>query len=196
MNPFTPRAQQVLALARKEAVRLNHAAVGSGHLLLGIIRLHQGTAVNVLSQMIVGELVPLQQEIEKQLGAGSAKTADVPVPYDTSVKRVLAQAGRQAKLINHSYVGTEHLLLGMLIEEGTVKSVLESFGVTHEQARIRALKELDPNISPERLEASGTPLLPILREITSDAILAVALQRHDKVTVQSLRSYAPKMLMR
>jgi len=115
MNNFTPRAQQVLALARKEADRFNHNYVGTEHLLLGLIKLGQGVAVNVLQKMGL-DLETVRMEVEKQVGSGPETKMVGNVPYTPRVKKVLALAGKEAKALNHSYVGTEHILLGLLRE--------------------------------------------------------------------------------
>src|SRR5437868_1642046 len=115
MNNFTPRAQQVLQLARKEADRFNHNYVGTEHLLLGLIKLGQGVAVNVLQKMGL-DLETVRMEVEKQVGSGPETKIVGNVPYTPRVKKVLALAGKEAKALNHSYVGTEHILLGLLRE--------------------------------------------------------------------------------
>src|SRR5438093_8782153 len=113
LNNFTPRAQQALALARKEAGRFNHNFVGTEHLLLGLIALECGVAVNVLRKMGV-DSDSLRSEVEKQIGAGADQKMVGNIPYTPRVKKVLAFAAKEAKALNHAYVGTEHLLLGML----------------------------------------------------------------------------------
>ena len=146
MNNFTPRAQQVLALARKEADRFNHNYVGTEHLLLGIIKLGQGVAVNVLSRLNV-ELETVRMEVEKQVGTGPDQKMVGNIPYTPRVKKVLALASKEAKALNHSYVGTEHILLGLLREgDGVAARVLKSLDVDIEKARQEILKELDPNL--------------------------------------------------
>lgn len=162
MNNFTPRAQQVLALARKEADRFNHNYVGTEHLLLGLIKLGQGVAVNVLQKMGL-DLETVRMEVEKQVGSGGDQKMVGNIPYTPRVKKVLALAGKEAKALNHSYVGTEHILLGLLREgEGVAARVLRTLDVDIERTRNEILKELDPNFSPEDgeeadMEEPGTP---------------------------------------
>jgi ATP-dependent Clp protease ATP-binding subunit ClpC len=145
MNNFTPRAQQVLALARKEADRFNHNYVGTEHLLLGLIKLGQGVAVNVLQKMGL-DLDTVRMEVEKQVGSGPDTKISGNIPYTPRVKKVLALAGKEAKALHHSYVGTEHILLGLLREgDGVAARVLKSLDVDLERARNEVLKELDPN---------------------------------------------------
>ncbi len=160
MNNFTPRAQQVLALARKEADRFHHNYVGTEHLLLGLIKLGQGVAVSVLQKMGL-DLETVRGEVEKQVGIGQeTKTPVGSIPYTPRVKKVLALAGKEAKALNHSYVGTEHILLGLLREgEGVAARVLKTLEIDIERTRNEILRELDPQFSagqgPEGAQASG-----------------------------------------
>src|SRR5882762_7489287 len=157
MNNFTPRAQQVLALARKEADRFNHNYVGTEHLLLGLIKLGQGVAVNVLQKMGL-DLETVRMEVEKQVGSGPETKIVGNIPYTPRVKKVLALAGKEAKALNHSYVGTEHILLGLLREgEGVAARVLKSLEIDIERTRNEILKELDPNFTPSEAEEGAEP---------------------------------------
>ena len=162
MNNFTPRAQQVLALARKEADRFNHNYVGTEHLLLGLIKLGQGVAVNVLQKMNL-DLETVRMEVEKQVGNGPETKMVGNIPYTPRVKKVLALAGKEAKALNHSYVGTEHILLGLLREgEGVAARVLKNLEVDIERTRNEILRELDPNFSSEDDEGEfGDELSPV-----------------------------------
>ena len=126
MSNFTPRAQQVLALARKEADRLNHNFLGTEHLLLGLIKLGQGVAVNVLQKMGL-DLETVRMEVEKQTPSGPDQKMIGNIPYTPRVKKVIALAQKEAKNLNHTYVGTEHLLLGLLREgDGVAVKVLRA----------------------------------------------------------------------
>jgi ATP-dependent Clp protease ATP-binding subunit ClpC len=146
---FTPRAQQVLALARKEADRFNHNYLGTEHLLLGLIKLGQGVAVNVLQKMGL-DLETVRMEVEKQTGTGPDQKMIGNIPYTPRVKKVLDLARREAKNLNHTYIGTEHLLLGLLREgDGIAATVLRNLDVDIEQTRQEILKELDPNFASE-----------------------------------------------
>ena len=157
LNNFTPRAQQVLALARKEAERFNHNYIGTEHLLLGLIKLGQGVAVNALQKMGL-DLETVRMAVEKKVGTGPETKMIGNVPYTPRVRKVLALSQREAKALNHSYVGTEHILLGLLREgEGIAAEVLKDLDVDIERARQEVLKELDPNFqqSPEPEAAGG-----------------------------------------
>ncbi|GHC52649.1 ATP-dependent Clp protease ATP-binding subunit [Roseibacillus persicicus] len=149
MNNFTPRAQQVLALARKEADRFNHNYVGTEHLLLGLIKLGQGVAVSVLERLGL-DLDTVRMEVEKEVGTGPDTKITGSVAYTPRVKKVLALANKEAKSLNHSYVGTEHLLLGLLREgEGIAARVLQRLEVDIQSTRNEILAEIDPNFAPD-----------------------------------------------
>ncbi len=157
LSNFTPRAQQVLALARKEADRLNHGVLGTEHLLLGLIKLGQGVAVNVLQRLNL-DLEALRLEIEKRIGTGPDQKVIGSIPYTPRVKKVLALAAKEAKALNHTYVGTEHILLGLLREgDGVGAHILKEMDVDIEQARQEILKELDPNYSAGEEGAPAEP---------------------------------------
>lgn len=144
---FTPRAQQVIALARKEADRFNHNFVGTEHLLLGLIKLGQGVAVNVLQRMGL-DLETVRMEVEKQVGTGPDQKMIGNIPFTPRVKKVLSLAAKEARALNHSYVGTEHILLGLLREgDGVAARVLKNLDVDIEQTRQEILRELDPNLA-------------------------------------------------
>lgn len=158
LNNFTPRAQQVLALARKEADRFNHNYVGTEHLLLGLINLGQGVAISVLQKLGL-DLETVRTAVVKQVGAGPEAKPLGNIPYTPRVKKVLALAGKEAKALNHSYIGTEHILLGLLREgEGVAARVLKTLEVDIERCRNEILAELDPNYAGgESGEAPNTP---------------------------------------
>src|SRR5436190_11531422 len=129
MNNLTPRAQQVLELARKEADRFNHNFVGTEHLLLGLIVLGKGVAVNVLNQMGL-DLEIVRMEVEKQVGTGPEQKILGNIPYTPRVKKVLSFAAHEARSLHHTYVGTEHILLGLLREgDGVAARVLKNRNV-------------------------------------------------------------------
>ncbi|HEV2328629.1 MAG TPA: ATP-dependent Clp protease ATP-binding subunit [Verrucomicrobiae bacterium] len=179
MSNFTPRAQQVLALARKEADRFNHNYLGTEHLLLGLIKLGQGVAVNVLQGMGI-DLETVRMEVEKQTGTGPDQKMIGNIPYTPRVKKVLDLARREAKNLNHTYIGTEHLLLGLLREgDGIAAQVLRNLDVDIEEARQRVLKELDPNFGneessipsgekPQQQEKKGEVKTPALKAFGRD----------------------------
>ena len=155
MNNFTPRAQQVLALARKEADRFNHSFVVTEHLLLGLINLGQGVAVNVLQKMGL-DLETVRLEVEKQVGTGPDQKLAGNIPYTPRVKKVLELTKKEAKALHHTYVGTEHILLGLLREgEGVAARVLKNLDIDIDLCRQEILQELDPNFEDNEEVANG-----------------------------------------
>src|SRR4030095_257197 len=170
---------------RKEADRFNHDYVGTEHLLLGIITLGQGTGITVLLRMGI-DLEKMRVEIEKQV-RGSRETRMVGnIPYTPRVKKVLTLAGKESKSLNHSYVGTEHILLGLLKEgEGIAARVLQTFGVEIEHARTVISRELDPNYIPEQ-QTSGVNQ-ETRREIKTPALRAFGRDLTAKARKQELK---------
>jgi len=183
MSNFTPRAQQVLALARKEADRLNHNFLGTEHLLLGLIKLGQGVAVNVLQKMGL-DLETVRMEVEKQVGTGPDQKMIGNIPYTPRVKKVIALAQKEAKNLNHTYVGTEHLLLGLLREgDGVAAKVLRALDVDIEQCRQEILKELDPNFAAPPGEE------PAPGEIPAEKQAAAAGEKKGEVKTPALKAF-------
>ncbi len=140
---FTERVRKVLAMAREEAARLHHEYVGTEHILLGLIREGEGVAAAVLQNLSV-ELDEIQQKIEETVKKGkAAQTTGPDLPYTSRAKKVLELAMSEARELSHSYVGTEHLLLGLLREEkGIAAQVLTDAGVNLEAARAETLRIL------------------------------------------------------
>src|SRR5262249_28872250 len=172
MNNFTPRAQQVLALARKEADRFNHNYVGTEHLLLGLIKLGQGVAVNVLQKMGL-DLETVRMEVEKQVGSGPETKIVGNVPYTPRVKKVLALAGKEAKALKHFYVGTENIFLGLLREgEGGAGRVLQRLQLGIGRTRTQNLKKLYPNFTPSESEQEGPETSGAKKDVKTPALRA------------------------
>jgi ATP-dependent Clp protease ATP-binding subunit ClpC len=148
--PFTPRAAQTLVLARQEAQRMRHNFAGTEHVLLGLIRLGQGVAVNVLIALGV-DLEALRFEIEAGVPIGARDLASGPIDFTPKVKSVLAPADEERKALKHTYLGTEHILLGLLRQgDGFGGVVLKNLGLKVEATRERILRELDPNYSSSK----------------------------------------------
>jgi ATP-dependent Clp protease ATP-binding subunit ClpC len=149
---FTERVRKVLALAREESARLRHEYRGTEHILLGLIREGQGVAATVLQNLSV-ELDELGQKIEETVKTGNAAATTGPdLPYTSRAKKVLELAMSEARDLSHSYVGTEHLLLGLLREEkGIAAQILNFAGVTSERAREEVRRILGtPGAAPGR----------------------------------------------
>jgi ATP-dependent Clp protease ATP-binding subunit ClpC len=156
---FTDRVRKVLQMAREEAARLHHEYVGTEHILLGLIREGEGVAAAVLQNLNV-DLEDIQQKIEETVKKGKAAAATGPdLPYTSRAKKVLELAMTEARELNHSYVGTEHLLLGLLREEkGIAAQVLTDAGVNLEQSRAETLRLLGSDLP--QTPTAGTPPTP------------------------------------
>jgi ATP-dependent Clp protease ATP-binding subunit ClpC len=153
---FTDRVRKVLQMAREEAARLHHEYVGTEHILLGLIREGEGVAAAVLQNLNV-DLDDIQQKIEETVKKGKAAAAAGPdLPYTSRAKKVLELAMTEARELNHSYVGTEHLLLGLLREEkGIAAQVLTDAGVSLEASRAETLRLLGSDMPQPA--GGGTP---------------------------------------
>src|SRR4029078_4368599 len=164
---FTERVRKVLAMAREEAERLRHEYVGTEHILLGLIREGEGVAAAVLQNLSV-DLDEIQQKIEDTVKKGKASQTTVPdLPYTSRAKKVLELAMSEARELSHSYVGTEHLLLGLLREEkGIAAQGLTDAGVNLAAARAETLRILGTEMpqQPGGAQASAgaqpTPAAP------------------------------------
>jgi ATP-dependent Clp protease ATP-binding subunit ClpC len=158
---FTERVRKVLAMAREEAARLHHEYVGTEHILLGLIREGEGVAATVLQNLSV-ELDDVQQKIEETVKKGKAAQATGPdLPYTSRAKKVLELAMSEARELNHSYVGTEHLLLGLLREEkGIAAQVLTDTGVNLEAARAETLRILGTEMPQGGAQAQQSGAAP------------------------------------
>jgi ATP-dependent Clp protease ATP-binding subunit ClpC len=155
---FTDRVRKVLQMAREEAARLHHEYVGTEHILLGLIREGEGVAAAVLQNLNV-DLDDIQQKIEETVKKGKAAAAAGPdLPYTSRAKKVLELAMTEARELNHSYVGTEHLLLGLLREEkGIAAQVLTDAGVSLEASRAETLRLLGSDMPQTAGGASAPP---------------------------------------
>ena len=152
---FTDRVRKVLAMAREEAIRLQHDYVGTEHILLGLIREGEGVAAAVLTNLNV-DLDQIHEQVEESVKKGKATIALGELPYTSRAKKVLEFAMAEARELSHSYVGTEHLLLGLLREEkGIAAQVLNSLGIGMEEARSETLKVLGSDVGPAQPAGIG-----------------------------------------
>ncbi|MGE0555843.1 MAG: ATP-dependent Clp protease ATP-binding subunit, partial [Gemmatimonadales bacterium] len=199
---FTDRVRKVLQMAREEAARLHHEYVGTEHILLGLIREGEGVAAAVLTNLNV-DLEEVQQKIEETVKKGKAAAQPGPdLPYTSRAKKVLELAMTEARELNHSYVGTEHLLLGLLREEkGIAAQVLSDAGVSLEQSRAETLRLLGsempsqgtpgatptppPSSSQKSEKKSKTPALDHfcrdLTQLAADGALDPTIGRHKEI---------------
>ena len=153
-DKFTERARRVLTLAQEEAQRFNHNYIGTEHLLLGLVREGDGVAAKVLSNLGV-ELNKVRSAVEFIIGRGD-RTTSGEIGLTPRAKRVIELAVDEARRLNHSYIGTEHLLLGLVREgEGIAAGVLESLGVNLERVRGETTRIL-AQTQPQGAAAAGS----------------------------------------
>ncbi|WP_430789327.1 ATP-dependent protease ATP-binding subunit ClpC [Virgibacillus flavescens] len=172
---FTERAQKVLALSQEEAVRLGHNNIGTEHILLGLVREGEGIAAKALQSLGL-EIEKIQGEVEQLIGVG--KQPMQTIHYTPRAKKVVELSQDEARKLGHSYVGTEHILLGLIREgEGVAARVLNNLGVSLNKARQQVLQLLGSNESQANRQGRGgqatsanTPTLDSLaRDLTSIA---------------------------
>ena len=142
-DKFTNRAKQVIKLAKKEAQRLNHNYLGTEHVLLGLLKLGQGIAVNVLRNLNLDYDI-VRTEVERLVGFGPEIQVYGDPALTGKIKKVFEYANEEAASLNHNYVGTEHLLLGLLRQtDGVAGQVLENLNIVLKDVRKEVLKELE-----------------------------------------------------
>ncbi|RIV24505.1 ATP-dependent Clp protease ATP-binding subunit [Alicyclobacillaceae bacterium I2511] len=168
---FTERAQKVLALAQEEATRLHHPGVGTEHILLGLVREGEGIAGKALMSLGVSA-EKVQTEVEKIIGSGQSQAS--AMTYTPRAKKVIELSIDEARKLNHSYVGTEHLLLGLIREgEGVAARVLANLNISLNKARQQVLQLLGgefPEALNDKETSAGTPTLDSLaRDLTQMA---------------------------
>ena len=171
---FTERAQKVFALSQEEAVRLNHHNIGTEHILLGLVREGEGIAAKALETLGL-KVTKIQEEVEKLIGVG--KQPMQTIHYTPRAKKVIELSQDEARKLGHSYVGTEHILLGLIREgEGVAARVLNNLGVSLNKARQQVLQLLGSNESQAGRKGRGqtsnanTPTLDSLaRDLTVSA---------------------------
>ncbi|CAM3839556.1 ATP-dependent protease ATP-binding subunit ClpC [Cytobacillus oceanisediminis] len=169
---FTERAQKVLALAQEEAIRLGHNNIGTEHILLGLVREGEGIAAKALYALGLGS-EKIQKEVENLIGRG--QDASQTIHYTPRAKKVIELSMDEARKLGHSYVGTEHILLGLIREgEGVAARVLNNLGVSLNKARQQVLQLLGSNESGGHQGGSAananTPTLDgLARDLTAIA---------------------------
>lgn len=171
---FTERAQKVLALSQEEAVRLGHNNIGTEHILLGLVREGDGIAAKALQSLDL-EVEKIQQGVEELIGVG--KQPMQTIHYTPRAKKVVELSQDEARKLGHSYVGTEHILLGLIREgEGVAARVLNNLGVSLNKARQQVLQLLGSNESQAGRQGRGqasnanTPTLDSLaKDLTASA---------------------------
>ncbi len=153
-DKFTERARKVLALAQEEAQRFNHSYISTEHILLGIVSEGTGVGTKVLANLGV-DLEKVRTAVEFVIGRGESKSQG-EVGLTPRAKKVIELAVDEARHLNHNYIGTEHLLLGLLREgEGVAAGVLESLGVSLEKARAEVLRFLNESLPQGKTPAGA-----------------------------------------
>ncbi len=146
---FTDRARKVMALARKEAQRFNHDFIGTEHVLLGLIQEGSGVAANVLKNLDI-QPNKIRGEIEKHVQTGPAMVSMGQLPFTPRAKKVLELSQEEANELGHNYIGTEHLLLGLIREQdGVAAQVLMDLGVKLDEVKSEVLELLGADVTPE-----------------------------------------------
>ena len=174
---FSERARRVLTLAQEEAQHLNHSYIGTEHILLGLLREEEGVAAKVLTGL-GANLGKVRSGVEFIIGRGE-KPNTGEIGLTPRAKRVIELAIDEARHLGHNYIGTEHLLLGLLHEGGGVAAgVLDSFGITLEQVRNETIKILSQNTTKQPRSAKPTSKTPTLDQLGLDL---TAMARADKL---------------
>lgn len=183
---FTEKAIKVIMLAQEEARRLGHNFVGTEQVLLGLIGEGTGVAAKTLKAMGLN-LKDARAEVEKIIGRGSGFVA-VEIPFTPRAKRVLELSWDEARQLGHNYIGTEHLLLGLIREgEGVAARVLENLGIDLNKVRSNVIKMLGEtkttagNAAPTATQSSGRSKSPSLDEFGTNLTQAAQEQRLDPV---------------
>jgi ATP-dependent Clp protease ATP-binding subunit ClpC len=181
---FSERARRVLSLAQEEAQRFNHNYIGTEHILLGLVRETEGVAARVLSNLGV-ELSKVRSAVEFIIGRGE-KAVPGEIGLTPRAKKVIELAVDEARRLNHSYIGTEHLLIGLLREgEGVAAGVLESLGVTLEKIRSETNRILSQTMSQGQSSARGGQRTPVLDQLGIDLTAAARAGKLDPVIGRS-----------
>ncbi len=176
---FSERARRVLTIAQEEARTLNHSYIGTEHILLGLVREEEGVAARVLTNMGVG-LGKVRSAVEFIIGRGEKPTTG-ETGLTPRAKKVIELAIDEARQLGHNYIGTEHLLLGLLREgEGVASSVLDSFGITLERTRAEITHVLSQGAARSRL-SRATSRTPALDQLGIDLTAAARADKLDPV---------------
>ena len=147
-NRFTERARKVIILAKEEAKRFNHDYIGSEHILLGLLREGEGVAAVVLQKMGLN-LQQIRMEIEKIVKPGPSTVVSGDIPFTPTAKKVVELSSEEARSLGHNYIGTEHILLGLIREgEGVASQVLVNLGLDLNKVREEIAELLGSNIQP------------------------------------------------
>jgi ATP-dependent Clp protease ATP-binding subunit ClpA len=185
-DKFTERARKVLSLAQEEAQRFQHTYIGTEHLLLGLVREGEGVAAKVLSNLGV-ELYRVRSAVEFIIGRGDRIVLG-EIGLTPRAKKVIELAVDEARRLNHHYIGTEHLLLGLVREgEGIAAGVLESLGVNLEKVRTQTIQVLSQSGTAQKIKEPQVELAPqLMIELIKEAqnVLASVMQEKEQALKQ------------
>ncbi|WP_058300164.1 ATP-dependent protease ATP-binding subunit ClpC [Gorillibacterium timonense] len=195
---FTERAQKVLALAQEEAVRLGHNNIGTEHILLGLIREGEGIAAKALMALGLG-LEKIQDEVESLIGRGQEQPTNIA--YTPRAKKVIELSMDEARKLGHTYVGTEHILLGLIREgEGVAARVLNNLGISLNKARQQVLQLLgssdsvssnhgtQANVNTPTLDGLARDLTAFAKEGNIDPVIGRSKEIERVIQVLSRRT--------
>jgi len=180
LDRFTKRARRVLTLAQEEALRLNHNYIGTEHLLLGLVREENGVAVKVLRELGVepGQVI---RAVERTVGRGERAPFGKPT-LAPRTKRVIELAVDEARLMGHHYIGTEHLLLGLVREgEGIAVNVLRGLGINLDRVRTQTARNLLQNQAQSKEKQKKESKTPLVDQLGYDLTAAAEEGRLDPV---------------
>jgi len=179
-DKFTERARKVLQLAQEEAQRFNHNYIGTEHLLLGLVREGEGVAAKVLANLGV-ELNKVRSAVEFIIGRGD-RTVTGDIGLTPRAKKVIELSVDEARRLNHHYIGTEHLLLGLVREgEGIAAGVLESLGVSLDKVRSQVIYVLNQSQSYSQQESRHASKTPVIDQLGMDLTAAARANKLDPV---------------
>jgi ATP-dependent Clp protease ATP-binding subunit ClpC len=187
LDRFTKRARRVLTLAQEEALRLNHNYIGTEHLLLGLVREENGVAVKVLRELGV-EPVQIIRAVERTVGRGERPPFGKPT-LAPRTKRVIELAVDEARLMGHHYIGTEHLLLGLVREgEGIAVNVLRGLGINLDRVRTQTARNILQNQAQTKEKQKKESKTPLMDQLGYDMTAAAEEGKLDPVVGARRRS--------
>jgi ATP-dependent Clp protease ATP-binding subunit ClpC len=183
---FTERARRVVVLAQEEASALNHNHIGTEHLLLGLVRDGEGVAARALQELEIS-LDAVREQVEEIIGRGKHEPAEGHIPFTPRAKKVLELSLREARQLGHDYIGTEHILLGIIREgDGVGAQVLVNLGGKLSRVRDKVRELVPPagtaegraHAAPMRVVASSAQLEEIMSRLDTIAGRLAAIERH------------------
>ncbi len=203
MNNFTPRAQQVLNLAHREAVHYRHHYVGVEHILLGLLKIGQGVAVSIIESAGIN-IQELATRIDQVIKPSDEPAAEGTIPYTPRARKIISMAGAEAKSMRHCYVGTEHFLLAMLNDtDGIAWNSLTSAGLSYEVARRAVIEEINAKLDndeeqsyPEEPAAQDSAFSNGPEQEEEESYLNTSRRRSKKSKTPALQAFGRDLTLR